>query len=485
ALRMCAPIATLGLRRTLVPCSSRLRVRTRDAYSYSASASARVSITRAPSAPRVSAARRPRVPTNAGIQILLRAPVCFQRCPCLDFILACIIARCAPFTPSRAPSTPFSPIAFEHTLNGHGSQPSTLSQSPARHTHPSSSLCLPRLLASEHHARLFLEQGLHQQQESLAFALRFLRARLVLRFLGFSLDCGPHPLGQSLLHEGRYIVLDGSSSMLSKQILRSSPSSSSDSPGLMNTSVSFPSSSRLSFSSRIRKFSAPSSSPFWTSPSLVPRASTSCRSYSSRFLCSWSSSRYVLSHGVTSQPTPASKSSFMHPCVSSAALVLISCSRASSPDARHSPPSRAPSTPFSPIAFERTPDGHGSQPSNLAQSPARHTHPSSSLCLPRLLASEHHARLFLEQGLHQQLESLAFALRFLRARLVLRFLGFRLDCGPHPLGQSLLHEGRYIGLDGSSSMFSNQILRSSPSSSSDSPGLMNTSVSFPSSSRLS
>ncbi|CAA0840373.1 Unknown protein, partial [Striga hermonthica] len=151
-------------------------------------------------------------------------------------------------------------IDFGCSPHGHGSQPFNLTQSSVGIHHPSSTHRKPRLLASFFLARLFLVQGLHQQHDSLAFALRFLRARLVLRFLGLSLDCGPHSFGQSLLHEGRYIGIDGSSSMFSSHMLRSSPSSSSDSPGLMTTSVSFPSSSRLSLSSRIRKFSAPSSS---------------------------------------------------------------------------------------------------------------------------------------------------------------------------------------------------------------------------------
>ncbi|CAA0805930.1 Unknown protein, partial [Striga hermonthica] len=137
-------------------------------------------------------------------------------------------------------------------------------------------------------------------RDSLAFALRFLRAHLVLRFLGFSLASGTHPFGQSHSHDGRYIRLDGSSNMFSSHKMRPSSPSSLDSPGLMITSVSFPSSSRLSLSSRIRKFSAPSSSWFRTSPSISFRPSTSCRSYSSRFLRSWSLSRYVLSHGVSS-----------------------------------------------------------------------------------------------------------------------------------------------------------------------------------------
>ncbi|CAA0824188.1 Unknown protein, partial [Striga hermonthica] len=66
--------------------------------------------------------------------------------------------------------------------------------------------------------------------------------------------------------------------MFSSHMSRPSSSFSSDSPGLMTTSVSFPSSSRLSLSLRIRKLSAPSSSSFLTSPSLAPRPSMSCRS---------------------------------------------------------------------------------------------------------------------------------------------------------------------------------------------------------------
>ncbi|CAA0839164.1 Uncharacterized mitochondrial protein AtMg00860, partial [Striga hermonthica] len=163
-----------------------------------------------------------------------------------------------------------------------------------------------------------------------------------------------------------------------------------------------------------------------------------------------------------------------------------SCSvhpRASWADARHSPMSRSPS-PFS-SAIATVGSGHGSQPFNLSQSSAGIHHPLSTHRNPRRLASFFRARLFLVQGLHQQHDSLVFALRFLCARLVLRFLIFNLARGPHPLGQSLLHDGRYIGLDGSSNMFSNQISRPSSPSSSDSPGLMITSLSFPSSSRLS
>ncbi|CAA0806340.1 Unknown protein, partial [Striga hermonthica] len=169
----------------------------------------------------------------------------------------------------------------------------------------------------------------------------------------------------------------------------------------------------------------------------------------------------------TSQSTPMVCSIAVHPC--------SSCSvqqRASWADARHSPISRTPSPSLSPLVPVGS--GHGSQPFNLTQSSAGIHHPPSTHRKPRLLASFFRARLFLAQGLHPQRDSLA-----------LRFLDFTPSFGPHPFGQSRTHDGRYIGLDGSSSMFSNHMLRSSPSSSSDSPGLMTTSVSFPFSSRLS
>ncbi|CAA0834146.1 Unknown protein, partial [Striga hermonthica] len=105
-----------------------------------------------------------------------------------------------------------------------------------------------------------------------------------------------------------------------------------------------------------------------------------------------------------SQSTPATRPPTELPRTSSCSVHP----RASWADARPSPISRSPS-PFSP-AIATVGSGHGSQPSNLAQPSAGIHHPLSTHRNPRLLPSFLRARLFFVQGLHQQHDSLVFAL---------------------------------------------------------------------------
>ncbi|CAA0840362.1 Unknown protein, partial [Striga hermonthica] len=94
--------------------------------------------------------------------------------------------------------------------------------------------------------------------------------------------------------------------------------------------------------------------------------------------------------------------------------------RASPHDARHTPDNRFSSIPLS-LDSIGSPDGHGSQPSNPMQSPARHIQPSSIPRLPLLRNSECHSRFFLVHGPQHWLAFCAFVLRRL---LIRHFLAF-------------------------------------------------------------
>ncbi|CAA0810465.1 Unknown protein, partial [Striga hermonthica] len=468
---------------------------------------------------------------------------------------------CSPTVHPRTPSCPFDHLrASRHNArsllvlaplsstdskcspDGHGSQPSNPIQSPARQIQPSSILCLPLLRASIFQTHLFLAQGLHQNFPFLSFALCFLWACLALRFRAFTLNFRPHSFGQSRTHDGRCIGLVDFSSMFSNHMLRSSPPSSSDSSGLMTTSVLFHSSSRLSLSSRIRKFRAPSSSWSLARPShahavaralLLPCPACACTPAPSTPTPARSRSAPASASPVSPMPTqlrplpayvhsplsasPAPSSASSHACatvfprpprprpscacapfVHSVVPVtlppnanafqstFVACSPTVHPrtpscpfdhlcTSRHDARSLLVLAPLSPTDSKCSPDGYGSQPSNPIQSSACQIQPSSIFCLPLFRDSIFQTHLFLAQGLHQHFPYLAFALCFLRACFVLRFRAFTFNFGPDPFGQSRTHDGRYIGLVGSSSMFSNHMLRSSKPSSSDSPGLMTTS----------
>ncbi|CAA0825704.1 Unknown protein, partial [Striga hermonthica] len=169
-------------------------------------------------------------------------------------------------------------------------------------------------------------------------------------------------------------------------------------------------------------------------------------------------------------PTTVACLSTAHPIASIASDTWPNTySRASRPDARPTPDSLSSST-LLPSSSVGSPVGHGSHPSIPMQSPTLQIQPSSILLVPPLRATVLRTRLFLEQGLHQHFSSFVSALCILRARLVLLLLGLSLACGPHPFGQSLTHDGRLFGFDGSSNTFSNHKTRPSSPSSFDSPG---------------